>query len=281
VEAKEEVMRKLVCFHASCADGFTAAWIAHLNFGDNAEYMPVQYGQAPPDVRGRDVFILDFSYKRDVLHEMAASAKSLVVLDHHKTAMADLEGFADDDLSTGHFARPKIVFDMGKSGARLTWDYFFPGKMSPWIVGYTEDRDLWRWQLPESREINAAVWSYFDGSFETWDILGQITDLDPLIQEGRAIERAKAQMIDAICRNAREVEIDGHKILAANTSVLFSEVAGKLAEGRPFGAAWFVRADGKRQWSMRSRDGGVDVSEVARRHGGGGHAAAAGYESEA
>jgi uncharacterized protein len=211
------------------------------------------------------------------LHEMATSAKSLVVLDHHKTAMADLEGFADDNWPTGYFTKPLIVFDMDKSGARLTWEYFHPGQMAPWIVGYTEDRDLWRWQLPDSREINAAVWSY-DQTFETWDWFGAETDLSFLITEGRAIERAKAQMIDSICANAREVEIDGHRILAANTSVLFSEVAGKLAEGRPFGATWFVRADGKRQWSLRSRDGGVDVSEVARRHGGGGHRNAAGFE---
>jgi uncharacterized protein len=270
-------MIKLVLYHANCADGFTAAWIAHLNFGDDAEYVPVQYGQAPPDVLGRDVFILDFSYKRDVLHEMAASANSLVVLDHHKTAQSDLEGFADDNWPTGYFTKPLIVFDMDKSGARLTWDYFHRGQMAPWIVGYTEDRDLWRWQLPESREINAAVWSY-DRTFETWDWFGAETDLSFLVTEGRAIERAKSQMIDAICRNAREVEIDGHRILASNTSVLFSEVAGKLAEGRPFGAAWFVRADGKVQWSLRSRDDGVDVSEVAKRHGGGGHRNAAGFE---
>ena len=44
----------------------------------------------------------------------------------------------------------------------------------------------------------------------------------------------------------------------------------------PFAACYFCRADGKRQWSLRSR-GNFDVSEVARRFGGGGHNNAAGY----
>lgn len=56
------------------------------------------------------------------------------------------------------------------------------------------------------------------------------------------------------------------------------DIAGELAKERPFGACYFDRQDGKRQWSLRSRDGGADVSEIAKRHGGGGHAQAAGFE---
>lgn len=37
--------RILVLHHANCADGFTAAWCAWRYFGDDAEYVPVQYGQ--------------------------------------------------------------------------------------------------------------------------------------------------------------------------------------------------------------------------------------------
>lgn len=103
-------------------------------------------------------------------------------------------------------------------------------------------------------------------------------DFAGLAREGEAILRYQAQQVEHICANARAMRLDGHDILAVNTSVLFSEVAGKLAEGKPFGAAWFVRQDGKQQWSLRSRDGGVDVSEVAKRRGGGGHHNAAGFE---
>ena len=72
--------------------------------------------------------------------------------------------------------------------------------------------------------------------------------------------------------------MDGHSVLVANATVLYSDIAGELAKGRPFGAVYFDRADGKRQWSLRSTDEGVDVSEIAKVHGGGGHKNAAGYE---
>lgn len=280
--------RPLILYHASCPDGFCAAWVAHRKFGEDADYLPVSYGQDLPDVAGRRVFILDFSYKREVMRQILSSAMFVTVLDHHKTAEAELAGIVDEfvlrpDLIANPPGSelPVVHFDMTKSGARLTWEHFFPGEPASWLVAYTEDRDLWRWALPDSREVNAGLASY-PWTFEQWDSLDAYVPggamLNRLVNEGTAIERYKAQQVEAICRNAREIEIDGHKILAVNTSVQFSEVAGKLAEGRPFGAAWFERADGKRQWSLRSRDGGVDVSEVAKRRGGGGHRNAAGFE---
>jgi len=258
----------LVLYHANCADGFCAAWAARQAMPD-AECVPVQYGQPPPDVRGRRVYVVDFSYRRPVLEQMAQAAASLVVLDHHKTAQADLAGL------------PYCTFDMDKSGGRLAWEHFHPGKPAPWLVAYTEDRDLWRWQLAHSRAVSAwlasASWSF--GAWSEYAAIPAGSDeWRVLVQEGNAILRYQAQQVEAACANAREIELAGHKILAVNSTVLFSEVAGKLAEGRPFGAAWFVRADGKRQWSLRSRDGGVDVSEVAKARGGGGHRNAAGFE---
>jgi nanoRNase/pAp phosphatase (c-di-AMP/oligoRNAs hydrolase) len=74
------------------------------------------------------------------------------------------------------------------------------------------------------------------------------------------------------------MQMDGHTIRAVNATVLFSEIAGELAKGMPFGACYFDRFDGKRQWSLRSDEQGVDVSLIAKAHGGGGHAHAAGFE---
>ncbi len=273
----------LVVFHAHCADGFCSAWIAHQIYGDTADYVPAQYGDDPPDVRGRKVYILDFSFKRDVLSKMVADANGdLTILDHHQTAQAALAGFADEcqSNSIGH---PTVVFDMGKSGGRLTWEHFHPGKKSPWLVDFTEDRDLWNWNLDKSKEINAFLGS-LPRTFEMWDALAS-NDVNSKawlqwIDQGAAILRYQDQLVDAICATAREVKIGGYKILAANTSVLFSEVAGKLAEGRPFGAAWFQKSNRIYQFSLRSSSDGVDVSDVAKYYGGGGHQHSSGFEAK-
>ncbi len=278
--------RPLVLYHAHCSDGFCAAWIAHRRFGEGAEYVPVQYGQAPPDVTGRDVVVLDFSYKRPVLEEMVRVCRTMVLRDHHKTAQADLEPTDAWPTATD------FLFDMSKSGAMLAWDYFFPGERAPWLVEYVQDRDLWLWKLPFSKEVSAGL-ATLPHDFTVWNklfadtLLGQMTDGsqffyggETIIRQGEAVLRYQAQQVTAICSQAREVDIDGHKVLAANSSVLFSEVGEKLAENRPFGAAWFIRKDGKKQWSLRSREGGIDVSQVAARRGGGGHKAAAGYTED-
>lgn len=53
-------MKPLVLYHANCWDGFCAAWIARKALGE-CNFVPVQYGQDPPEVGNREVYILDFS----------------------------------------------------------------------------------------------------------------------------------------------------------------------------------------------------------------------------
>lgn len=147
---------KQVWYHHECWDGFGAAYAAWKRFGNDATYVSVQHGNPPPDfVDGEEVYILDFSYDKDALLDIDGRASLLVVLDHHESARKQLE-----DL-------PFATFDMEKSGAVLAWEYFHSSDV-PELLLYIQDRDLWRWELPDSREINYALQSHpFD--FELWD----------------------------------------------------------------------------------------------------------------
>jgi hypothetical protein len=275
-------MKVLVIYHGGeCRDGWCSAWLFRRAVPD-AEFRAAQHGEPAPDVRGRTVYVVDYSFAHDVMARMVGdTGGEFVVLDHHKSAEAELAGLE------GHY-----VFDATKSGARLAWEFLwdtglFPPAFAfglardraPWLVDYTEDRDLWLWRLPFSREVNAALRSY-PLDFALWDRLHMLAPMD-LIDEGRAILRSEAQLVAAHVRNAAEVEIGGHRVLAVNATALQSEVAGELAKGRPFGACYFDRADGLRVWSLRSTPEGLDVSEVAKPRGGGGHKHAAGFQEPA
>lgn len=279
----------LILYHSACFDGFCAAWLFHQAFPE-AELIAVQYGQAAPNVKGRTVYIVDFCYPLDVLIQIAENAFSLTILDHHKTAQSDLISLRN--WASWSEEGPRIVFDLGKSGARLAWEFLYhsdllTGKLehfysrydlahAPWLVDYTEDRDLWRWQLPHSKEINAALRSYpFD--FALWDELYKEEPTQRLLQEGEAILRAEKQMVDFHVGLAKPVTLAGHEGLAVNATVLFSEIGHELAKKASFGATYLIRADGKKLWSLRSTEAGVDVSEIARGLGGGGHKHAAGF----
>lgn len=288
--------RPLVIYHANCADGFTAAWAVRRHFmqrcGVEPELLAAKYGDVPPDVSGRDVVIVDFSYPRDVLIEMSRRVRSIVVLDHHRTAAADLAGL--------DFA----VFDMERSGAGLAWDWFFAEGPSvtapeprPWLIDYVEDRDLWRWKLPHSREINAALATY-DFTVEQWDLLGESAHEDPrqhswppdaLVDMGDGILRYQAREVAKHVERARPaslwVSADlAHIVPVVNATTLISEIGNELARTYPFAVMWFQREDGRFVYSLRSSAENpehADVSEIARALGGGGHKHAAGFTSDA
>lgn len=253
----------IVLYHANCSDGFCAAWLLHSIYPE-AKFIPVNYDEKPPKIDNEIVFIVDFSYKLPEMNEIYNFCKQLIVLDHHKTAQKELSSFSGP--------KALVIFDMNKSGGRLTWEFLNPDKESPWLVDYTEDRDLWRFKLPNSREINAALRSYpFD--FDTWDTL----DPDNLVKEGQAILRYQKSVVDSHVKNAYEIDLDGYKVLAVNATTMISEIAGELALRCSFGVCYFDQADGKRIYSLRSTDEGIDVSEIAKKHGGGGHRNAAGF----
>jgi oligoribonuclease NrnB/cAMP/cGMP phosphodiesterase (DHH superfamily) len=220
----------------------------------------------PPDVYGREVYVLDFSYPRAVMEEMHTQAASLCVIDHHKTAAEALAGLS--------FA----TFDMERSGAGMTWDHFFPGQPRPWIVNYVEDRDLWRKRLPDADAVAAFI-STIPFTFEAWDTAAKL-NAAMVAPTGRAVLARTEQYVVEIAKNAIRYRFEGFNVPLVNAPQMdISDLLAHLAQGEPFAMGWFQRADGMFQYSLRSRgEGGVDVAELARRHGGGGHAQAAGFQ---
>jgi len=261
-------VKTYVLYHDNCPDGFGAAYAARLALGDGAIYVPVSYGQPLPEIENESVvYIVDFSYPRDVLLELKARSRNLIVLDHHKTAQADLEGL---DFCT---------FDMERSGAGITWDYFHASPR-PALIDYVEDRDLWRFRLPHSKEISAYIASY-PKQFVTWHQIDHElrTRFVGVAAQGNAILRFQGQKVREMADNVRVKDIGGYEVPYTNTTVFFSEVGEELCKlypDAPFAAYYLDRKDGRRQWGLRSRNG-FDVSAVAKLYGGGGHAAAAGF----
>lgn len=260
----------LCLYHGNCIDGFASAVVAKMYFDSANEkrecrFQGIQHGDLPPDVSGEEVYILDFSFPRETLVEMEKYAKKVTVIDHHKSAIDDLV-----DLS---FA----IFDLSKSGCILTWEYFFPRLPIPKLLEYVQDRDLWQWNLPFSKEINAALWSY-DLSFEKWEELLNLDSLELLKTEGKAILRYQNRYIDLMLSRPPDfVTLEGHTVPCINTTALSSELGNELSKDYPFAITYFDR-DGLRYFSLRSSENGIDVSKIAELYGGGGHLRAAGFK---
>jgi oligoribonuclease NrnB/cAMP/cGMP phosphodiesterase (DHH superfamily) len=257
--------KNLIIYHAACPDGFTAAWAAQLHLPGDCELFPGYYGADPPDVTDRDVWIVDFSYKREVLLRLHSEARSLRVLDHHKTAEAELEGL---DFCT---------FDMERSGAGITWDELSGGQKRPWLIDYMEDRDLWRWALPDSKAVAAYVMAHpYD--LDTWDELCG-SDLSGAVRGGQAVMMKINAYCHAMEANVYRRNFGGRENVPIVNApqVMISDLLHHIAERNDgFAVGWWFRQDGLYQYSLRSI-GDFDVSEIATAHGGGGHKNAAGF----
>ena len=248
----------LVLYHANCLDGFAAAWAIWKKF-PAATFVPVEHGQPPPaNYADRHVLIVDFSYPRPILEGMAQNAAELQVLDHHITAQAALKGLS--------YAK----FDLQKSGAVLAWEWAH-GPPVPWLPLYVQDKDLFTWKLPGSREVNAAL-SAYPYDFDVWNRLRK----DALEQEGRTILRYEQKIIEQILEEMVWVQFEGEKVPCVQSAILTSQIGEKLSVEVPFCVIWHDR-NGRRYFSLRSRPGGVDVAQIAVKYGGGGHTHAAGF----
>lgn len=262
---KELMQKPLVIYHGKCLDGMTAAWAVWKAFGEG-DYVPASHGDAPPDVAGRDVVIVDFSYSRDVMEEMALKAGSLLVLDHHKSAQADLAGLA--------FA----IFDMGCSGAGMAWDWFHPGQPRPAIVNLVEDGDLWRHALQGSREFQLRL-EMEPMNLTGWDRVAGMSkhELEAFIAEGAILKRAFDGEVAALLEDCYAVALAGEAGLAVNASGRYSSELGHhlAALSGSFGMVW-RQLDGALKISLRSC-GDYDVALLAVKFGGGGHRNAASF----
>lgn len=287
---------KVVVSHSQCTDGHCAAWLLHLLWPD-ASFFFINPNDKPPsdmDVRGKDVVIADVVFSREDLIRLHGEAKSLVVLDHHQSNRAALEGL--------DFCK----FDMQRSGAKMVYDHFekelrdcleLRGEhrwrmhsLDSWVVrrlvDHVSDYDTWQFNLDDSHEIHAALSSY-PLTFEAWDALfAGRTNLCHLVDEGETLVRYRRQLVNRMLKDVAESVVSGQRVRHVNSCVLQSETCEAIYERDPdvIACAWAVVDRGGKKayrYSFRSKAGvGPDVSKFAATWGGGGHRHSAGATTE-
>lgn len=284
--------RNVVLYHGGCPDGFGAAMGVYMSSRNEIpskplQLIPVQYEQPIPNqaFKASMVFIVDFWYPFEELKSLAESGVVVTVLDHHKSAFdAAKESDMTMDVETASMVEGDAVdgklgvtIDMERSGAGIVWDEFMPSR--PPLIDYIEDGDLWKFELPSSKEVS----SYVRALEHRPDVWVEALDLSAgeLIAKGKASDMLYRKMIDESAEHGFMCEMGGHTFPIANTVYkLGSEVAQKLMEdhGTDMAGYWLVRGDGSFQYGFRSRNG-VTVNDFAEGFGGGGHEQASGCRS--
>lgn len=273
-------MKALIIYHDNCPDGMTAAWIAEgvLSQSHDTKIIPASYGDIPPwDYIDSHtfVYIVDFSYPAKDLKEVCDYAHKVVVLDHHASAIKKLSGFNHP------FCTLNFSLDNTKSGAGLTWEWFFPDTPMPEFVQYVQARDLWLKDSLPDVDLVCAGMSAFEFTLEDWDKLAK-TSIKALKEAGYWINKKLEKERKALLEECHPIYFGDSFAMSCNVPGFMASDMGHLIleqfPSTPFAITYYDTGKGTRKFSLRSSDSREAVNSIAEAFGGGGHRNAAGCE---
>lgn len=260
----------IILYHGDCPDGFGAAWAAYKKFGNEAEYVGVHHQTSvPKGLKKKEIYFLDFVYPEKIMEKLMRNNKRVTAIDHHISAEKSIK------LTKEH------VYNIHHSGAYLAWQYFHPTKPVPKLLKYVEDTDIWNFRMPDSKEVFAYI-NLQNRDFKTWNRL--VIDLEndkvrsEYAEKGSIIRQYVKKLVSRVVKESTEtVEFEGYETYLVNAAHFFSSQIGEaLYRKKPPIAIVWSEAHEMINVSLRS-DGSVDVSELAKKHDGGGHKAASGF----
>jgi oligoribonuclease NrnB/cAMP/cGMP phosphodiesterase (DHH superfamily) len=191
-----------------------------------------------------------------------AGGGHFALLDHHRSS-SNLAG------------REWATIDEERSATGLLFDHL--GRPSEYqeFAALVEDHDLWRHRDPRSARLAALVGLLGHDRF----LARFSTDPSMEFREGEVLlldneDTQREAYLSKKLEQARVVERDGVRWAICYAETYQSDVAERLMTSLGVAATAIVNP-ARRTVSLRGR--GVDVSAVAQRHGGGGHARAAAF----
>ncbi len=278
-------MKDVICYYHNDMDGIVSAAIVKKVYPD-AKLIPVNYGdEEGVMLRGTHVdliIVVDFSFDQDVIKQVFYP--SLVVkkgvfcwIDHHKSAMEKNPDMWNSEEIDG-------LRDCTKSGCELTWDWFFPPDETPEVVKYVGDYDTWTFKYGDKTKLfGEGLALNVDSPHAT--VLQVMLEnhkisqgfVDEYIQLGHILIKARDIRIKKAFENGTDKTVWDYKVRICNSSNDVSNLGNYCCkQGYDIGLVWSVR-DGKILVGLRSL-GDIDVSVIAKKHGGGGHKNASGFQ---
>jgi oligoribonuclease NrnB/cAMP/cGMP phosphodiesterase (DHH superfamily) len=271
-----------VIFHHNDADGRLSAAIAYSVIPE-AKLFEVGYKSEIPfnEIEKDDVvIILDFSFQKDGdWKKLFEITKHVVWIDHHKTA---IEKFKKEFAWLGDIKGSR---KLDKSGAYQAWEFFYTGKKIPYVVNLVDKWDTWTHNgdsdvvdfirgleiqdcSPESMLWKSLLFGKGDGPANLFKEINL---------HGKAISKYFDKISkDQLEHNSYEVVFEGYKCLVCNTA----QLRGGFFDSKPGYDVYISYVYNGRSFQFRIESKKIDVSEIAKKYGGGGHAGASGFSCE-
>ncbi len=265
-----------LCLHHNDADGRASAAIVRRALGKDVQNYEIDFGEPVPWEKleqAQLVVVVDFSLPPKDMKRLV-DATDLIWIDHHISALDAMAGIADDWPG---------LREIGEAGCVLTWRYFFPDQPVPRAIVLIGDRDIWRWAERDTGAFDEGLYQRDTrpDHDELWQPLLEDDRglLKELIEEGELLRQARLLEIRRyVHRYGFEVNFEGYRTLAVN--VRSSGEMGEYIRQQGYQIAYCyvdIWQNGTLVTVVTLFSDKVDVSQLARKFGGGGHRGAAGF----
>lgn len=288
-------MFNICVYHSQCPDGLSSAWVAKLS-NPFIKFIPCKAGGIPDldldddidDIKDLKIVFVDICPPYDGFSKIVDNAKFVLVLDHHKTTL--------DMISEKYQTLPdhlEIVLDMDRSGCQIAWDYFFPKQPRPWFLDYIADRDLWKWQMPNSKVINTALFYNDELNMNVFSELQKASEkekINELIIKGEIIENIQTKELQLAKSKALYAKMITkfkiYNVWIGNCQQHLRSELGNILAKTPlpngnmpdFSATWTYDFKSDEWWiSLRGVEESPDLTVICKEFGGGGHPRASGF----
>ena len=270
------------CYYHNDLDGRCAGAIVFMSVGIKSEngrhkleMIEVDY-KDDIDVNGinknEQIWIVDFSFKPELMERVLKKTKDIIWIDHHKTA--------DEYKYSEEIKGLRITEDKQFSGCELTWMYFYPDKDIPTFIKLIGDRDKWAWKFgTETKLFNLGLQLYpHQPQDKIWQELFDFEMVRRVQLDGEICGKFR----DNFCKDYAdsygfEAEFEGYKCFALGLYMFGSETFGERF--KEYDICLSFEYDGK-NYIIGLYSTTVDVSIIAKKYGGGGHKGAAGFVSK-
>ena len=270
------------CFYHNDLDGKCSAALVYNEmknkFSREVELCPVNYGEAFPWGSigdGEDVWMVDFSLQPFSDMIKLSNVAKLTWIDHHKTA---IEAYTQSKTTIRGIQRNGI------GACQLVFDYIHPNIAVPDAVRLLAEYDVWNHKDPRCLPFQYGMrlrdlspednrWAIiFAAPADSAAITDTVATGDTILNFIKQDNRVRA---GAACF---DLNFEGLHFLAANQGPCNSQLFDSLIKPEHDAVLAFYWARDKWRVSMYTSKEGVDVSPIAKKYGGGGHAGAAGFQ---
>jgi uncharacterized protein len=287
----------MICiYHKRDLDGLCCAAIVKSYAPSNriytengmGTYLPINtfigwdYGDPIPVLEAshstdNELVIADISLPLDALKKYQLQY-NVVYIDHHKSAIVE--------YNAAPISGVMAVLDTSKAACELTWNHFFPNKIMPksvWLLGVYDswrEKDSYIWEnevMPFQMWTKSMCRDYMDVYYQLLE--NRPVDITPFIEEGKIIRRYQQNADASKCMlYSFPIQFAGFKAICLNAaagSQTFKSVSKDYDIMIAFtynGKLWTI--------SLYTEKPYIDVSDIAKQFGGGGHKGAAGFTTK-